>query len=787
MVKKIFGKRKKLDNDGFTIAELLVATAIMSIVALVIYSFMTQSSRMYTKASSDADIQMEAQLVANTISDLIIDCEVNIRYQKEVSNEIASAGTPGDGSTPSSSDDIAIKGTDGSDPNDGKILEIDNMDYQFLIINSTDDKLYYVERTADSDGNYTGKFDLANSELLAENVSYFSVDTSRLKGEGNENIVSYTMTYEKNGRQYTGVYQVNLRNQVTLNQVVTKAETKNPSINRLAVDPEVVYVNIKGNNNPQAPHIELTTDKRLDFTAIYSASNLTSNDNLFEWSVDSGYGYSMSPDPCTDKSVTLVYDDSFDLDTLKGSSFRLTVTSQIDSKAGEKLSASALIKYRKVTNVAISPRTGIVNKEAPADSTVTLTGLADGWNLDSDQKYVQDWKLQYKLNDGAWSDCPSSLASITGTTSTGVQIRLGSDLTSDHRLRVSAVSTFDSEYEGSYEFGIYETPPEEYTDAPSRGVEIDLLAYAQKYPGVNGNRDIISIENPKVQNVSGWDGYSADMFEIKQDPTTGRWVIYLDYEKFKYQSKSQLIQYYQSATVDITCTYKFVQSDGNVQTDQLLKVKLDATSIAASTPAENTAIVIPYGKSTDISFSVTGYNITQKNLIGMYLDGQNLNANQYGMLDLNNYVSGEYISSLGSRTSLMQDGTVRLTSKSANPVRPDKAMTFMITIDEMYRLLQYTDNKNTGLKGNIDFKVYVSNVEGRDDLFIPGPNAGAYLQSNISSTGISCSSLEPCNVEGTIRKYTASNGSELLQLTCAGKTYYWNETYNYWQIGNSNL
>lgn len=796
MIRDLFRKRKRMNNSGFTIAELLVATAILSVIVVVVYSFMASSSRFYEKASADADIQMEAQLVANSISDLIIDCEVNIRYQKEVSEQVPDGlgsedgeGAPSEEDSENAKDegdnpgDIHIK-DDESDPNDGKTLEIDNSDYQFLIINSDDDKLYYVERKADpATGKYTGDFSLANAELLAENVSKFEVDLSRLKGEGQENIVSFTLTYNKGKRSYTGIYQVNLRNQVTVNEVVTEAEEKKTSIDKLVMSPDV-YVIIKGKDEP---YLEALSQKNLTFNVSYKASNLTSMDNLFQWSVDSGFGYAL-PDPSpTGAEAVISLPDDFDFNTLKDSNFRITAQSNVTNKAGEKLTASAKVYFRKVQNVTVTPRSGIVNGEAAADSTVIVNGLVDGWNLESSDKYVT-WKLQYYTDTNkTLRDCPTNVA-VLGTNRTSSYIQLGSDIDETYHFKIMATSNFDSEWSGEYTFDIYSPPPGEYPDDACRGVEIDIVSYFEKYPDKTGQgnlQEIVDIENAYVQNVPGWDGNSPELFEIKV--VDGRLKLYLNYEDYKYQSVMQLINYYDSATVDIVCTLVYKRKD-NGQIDRVnavLKLELEGTSInAGQSYPDGSAIVIPYGGSMDVPFVVSGYNITSKNQIGVYLNGDNVNANAYGMLDLNNFISANYAGALGSRDKLVKNGMVRLTSKSANPIRPVGATTVEFTVDDMYRLLNYmkangTTNHPLMGKAHISYKVYVANVEDTN-IYVPGPNDGIWTKQSIPAGGLDCSEFAPSKAEGIISIINI-NGNEIYQLDYAGNIYYYNKTYHYWQ------
>ncbi len=795
MIKRLIKQREKLDNAGFSLVELLVAMAILGVVAVIIYTMMTSSSRFYQRASSDADIQMEAQLVANTISDLIIDCEVNIRYQQEVSQQIPEAFNSGEGSGDaeeeggsgdaeeaenSNPNDIQLK-----DPDDGKTLEIDNSNFQFLIINSTDDKLYYIERTADpSTGQYTGSFSLANAELLAENVSQFSVDLSRLKGKGRENIVTFSLTYNKGKRTYTGIYQVNLRNQVTVNEVVTEAQEKRTSVDKLVMSPDR-YVVIKGKENPA---LETPSDRNLTFNVNYKANNLMSVDNLFTWSMDSGYGYEFPASHPTGAEATITLPADYDLNALNGPDFRITAQCNVTNKAGENLTASAKVYFVKVQSVTVTPRSGVVNGQASANSSVLVNGLVDGWNLNNNNKYVT-WKLQYNTDkDKTWKDCTSDIATI-GASRTSAYIQIGDKPDDSYHFKVIATSQFDTEWSGEFEFDIYSPPPPDYPNEACRAVEIDVFSYFEQFPDKTGQghnlEKIIGIENAYVQNVPGWDGNSADLFELKY--VDGRLKLYLNYEDYKYQSVMQLINYYDTATVDMPCTLRYIRKDNGQEdtVNAVLKLQLEPTMITAGqTYQDGSNIVIPYGGNVDIPFVVSGYNITAKNQIGVYLNGDNVNANTYGMLDLNNHIAVNYTGPLGTREKLIKVGSIRVSSKSSNTIRPIGATETVITVDSMYRLLNYMElngTRNHKLSGNahISYNVYVANVEGAD-VYVPGPNDGVWSKNSIGQNGLSCSDLAPSNVNGTIT-IVMINGNETYQLDYAGSKYYYNKTYHFWQ------
>ena len=157
--------KRKLNNYGFSLVEFLIAVAILGVVSLTIYSFMNTGARFYQRTSADADIQSEAQLAANTVSDLIVDCEVNISYDETITNVVSGSGETG------------------TIPVNGRILEISNKDYQFLIFHR-DTNLFYLERRPSvGDPTQYEPYNVDNAELLAQNITEFNVDLTRVSGK----------------------------------------------------------------------------------------------------------------------------------------------------------------------------------------------------------------------------------------------------------------------------------------------------------------------------------------------------------------------------------------------------------------------------------------------------------------------------------------------------------------------------------------------------------------------------------------------------------------------------
>ena len=77
------------NQKGFSLVELIIAIAIMSIIAAAVCGFIVVGSKSYASANNDINAQQEAQLALNQISDVMIDTTRSINYvcYKEGSGE----------------------------------------------------------------------------------------------------------------------------------------------------------------------------------------------------------------------------------------------------------------------------------------------------------------------------------------------------------------------------------------------------------------------------------------------------------------------------------------------------------------------------------------------------------------------------------------------------------------------------------------------------------------------------------------------------------------------------
>ena len=70
----------RIGQKGFTLVEIIVSLAIMTIVAGSVGAFIVAGNNSYLRGSKELTLQEEAQLTANQMIDLIIDVEKDIQF-----------------------------------------------------------------------------------------------------------------------------------------------------------------------------------------------------------------------------------------------------------------------------------------------------------------------------------------------------------------------------------------------------------------------------------------------------------------------------------------------------------------------------------------------------------------------------------------------------------------------------------------------------------------------------------------------------------------------------------
>ncbi|MBQ7920001.1 MAG: type II secretion system protein [Lachnospiraceae bacterium] len=198
---KIF---KRQGNKGFTLVELIVTIAIMTIVGGAIASFLIVSQRQYNNGVAETDVQYDAQLVANQIHDLLIDAQrgVSYKYVGKLAEGAEESEEAPNGLIISDSD---ISVTD----LDSKELYVYNNEKYYRIRWDEDEKKIFFSEAAKGTS-------ISSEALLAEAVSDFSVDLSELL---EKKTIRYSITFlkEESGREYTTSHAVKLRNDILMN------------------------------------------------------------------------------------------------------------------------------------------------------------------------------------------------------------------------------------------------------------------------------------------------------------------------------------------------------------------------------------------------------------------------------------------------------------------------------------------------------------------------------------------------------------------------------------------
>ena len=782
-MKRVKKDRRKLNNHGFSLVEFLIAVAILGVVSLTIYSFMNTGARFYQRTSADADIQSEAQLAANTISDLIVDCEVNISYDDTITNVVSGSGESG------------------TIPVNGRILEISNRNYQFLIFHR-DTNLFYLERRPSAgDPTQYEAYNIDNAELLAQNITEFEVDLSRVSGKGKgKNIVTFTMTYEKGGRTYRGNYQVNLRNAITVSANGITPVTDEENLTRITITPSPVTIDVKGRENPACP----PEQKEKEFTANSDATNV-GRDNIFAWRMEGTEGGPIScasPVGDTNKKKYKIRfaDDLSDVP----SSFKVIATSTIQNKdTGTYATGEAIVYFKKILNLNITPTRGVTNDCMDPESTAIFAANFTDYNLMPEDKRCT-WRFEYKKGvEGEWTVCNNSSIATGRSMGGSYSVRLGSQADEYYTFRLTAISEWDPTWSAEYIFGVTEKAKIPGIDSPSRGVEIDLTALFTTGPMAGYHWDnpegMETIYDVKLQNFSGHD-VEGILDLVKRD---GKAYVYLDYGAVRYTSGADALLFYNSPNIE--CVIYYIDKDGNKRAKDGVNWTMTPVSLNPAKPLKNGNILLPKGGTYDVTFTTLGYNISKKNQIGIYMetDGnmQNLNANEYGMLDFNPYLSASYTGPLGNRYTLIESGVFRITAKADQNMYPTDAIPMKVTIDDFYRLVtRYAAGNQEMLdRSSYDFNVYVSNVEGRD-MFVQGPQnmnerwtTTTIVYNGSSAVGVAKTTVAvnaantpfyPGGNQSSISFNPVTNQSgdiSYYEMTIDGQRYYYNTTYKCWR------
>lgn len=743
MKEKEFEGCKK--SQGFSLVEILVAVGILGVVSMIVMGLMQQGSKTYERTNSETDIQQEVQIIANNLTERIVDCNSSVMFFNAPTDTIL--GLPATGVT--------------------SVLHIMNeKEHAVVVFDEDKNRLFFnssnaTGSTGEGDPVYEPLLE-SNQEVLANNVYDFSVDTSRVE-EGR--IIEFTIGYKVRGREYQGNYQVRLRNGVTVSDNSAKKEEDKPTITSIAVSPKYAYMSVKGSGT--------SFDKNI-FTATVKGLGIVQQDVDWELAVDPTRLTNIQLNPIGPQMAEIVQGPQKDSSNAplqmdaSVKSFKVVATSKVNTaKTGY---ATVLVK--KVISVKVAPVNELTLKNkrgliaVPNNTRVDFQAILDYWNLTAAEKGVT-WKLEYRhLGNtiSAWSsNTPNTLAELKGSS------LIVKGATEGHEFRITAVSVFDDTVYGSFHLGVVEDKAE-YGDGLVRGANMNFKKYFEvNRTNLMTSKGLSYIKSVRLTHVTDYPDF-AEFITCTEDG-----VVYIDYDAYHDgvdPSRRNNI-FYKNGFV-LTFKVDFIDINGDEQCDTAVNVNFPGVKVTKGTPA-STDILMSKGSTQTIIMNTGYYNVSAASQVAAYIDG--IKVTQTGNENLNNYLGCALISAesgksiLGTRTNAVESAKFKLSAKSTgDKMCPTGPIPLILCLDDWYNISSKAD-------GYIAYNVYISNVEGATQ-YIPGPDAtGTYLFPG------TCNNKKITTVNGTQVTVTITRSStNIYTLKYGGNTYNYDSVYKYWKL-----
>lgn len=372
------GKKLRIQqqNSGFSLVELIIAIAILVIVTGAVCSFIIITSRNYANGNNDINVQQEAQLALNQMSDVIIDATQSINYVGyDESNQpvkalkdseftftpekkaliVYNTATPASGEGTEEPSGYADPGT----PAEDSSTELHN--YMFYWQKS-DENLYFS--MADAGGSFPmpGEVDCV---LLAENVTEFQVDLSQVE---ERRVVKLKLNFQIGTRKFEMANNITVRNKVVINNADIEPLDKR------------VRVNIK----VKEPVVVLEPGETFQFsTPKVTGTNLLNKNVTWKIEGDVSGGTKMLS-PNRDGILQIDREERLERFDVK------VTTEAIDEESKKQAETTITVYVKRVTEVTLNKKSEKLlnpNDNIPGElevmqgSTVVLKGTVGGVNL----------------------------------------------------------------------------------------------------------------------------------------------------------------------------------------------------------------------------------------------------------------------------------------------------------------------------------------------------------------------------------------------------------------------
>ena len=318
-----------IGKKGFTLVEIIVSLAIMTIVASAVGAFMVAGNNSYMRGNKELTLQEEAQLTANQIIDMIIDVEKDIQFTDN--------GTTSELFLENEKNSYLLqwrKGSGASDPGRVYFHESDN--------------------TLDVDGNLVW----STESLLAEYVTKFDVD---LSGVRSDRTVILRMDFSYQDKSYSINETIRLRNDLTAAKGTDyvwisglQISPKNPTVKTA----ESLNFSYRILGDPEAAEAEMAKPDPVTWKVEY-------------------YNDGGTPTPCKSSIDARTGKLTIDTNEVIGNNI-LLVTCTLNSNPAFQDTALVNIQDRKVLGLTITPKNIDIERGTSDTFTYTLTGTQAG-------------------------------------------------------------------------------------------------------------------------------------------------------------------------------------------------------------------------------------------------------------------------------------------------------------------------------------------------------------------------------------------------------------------------
>lgn len=392
-----------IGKKGFTLVEIIVSLAIMTIVAGAVGAFMVAGNNSYMRGNKELTLQEEAQLTANQIIDMIIDVEKDIQFKQSDDGSTAELFLENE------KDSYLLQWRQGSGAADpGKVY------------------FYESDNTLDADGNLVW----SSESLLAEYVTSFDVD---LSGVRSDRTVILRMDFAYQDKSYSINETIRLRND-------------------LSAAKGTDYVWISGLQvSPKNPSLKQSDSLNFSYRVLgdpEAAAEEMAKPDPVTWKVEY-YNDGGTPTPCKSSIDAKTGRLTIAADEILGDNI-LLVTCTLNSNPSLQDTALVNVLERKVLGLTITPNYADIERGSSDTFTYTLTGTQNGMDAGV------EWKVE-RVNGAALASGTKITSTGDGTPTSdgsGHLVKNGTaslavdttEKTGTYVLRVTCTSNADSDY-----------------------------------------------------------------------------------------------------------------------------------------------------------------------------------------------------------------------------------------------------------------------------------------------------------------------------------------------------